>query len=151
MSTVVISDTSCLIILDKIGQLSLLEVSYKKVVVTPTVAQEFGENLPSWIVVQSPTTKSLQRLLEETIDPGESSSIALSTELPDCTLILDDLRARKVAAAMGLIFTGTLGIIVNAKRRGLIVAAKPLFEQIQQTDFRISEVLMKAILEELGE
>lgn len=151
MTTVVVSDTSCLIILEKIGHLSLLKESYEKVLVTPTVVLEFVAQLPDWIVIRAPALKSLQRLLEEKIDPGESSSIALAAELPDCTLILDDLRARKVAADMGLVFTGTLGIIANARRRGLIPAARPLLEQIKQTDFRISNAFIEAILEELGE
>ncbi len=151
MTTVVVSDTSCLIVLEKIRHLSLLKASYEKVLVTPIVVQEFAAQLPDWIVIQAPVVKSLQSLLEETIDPGESSSIALAAELPECTLILDDLRARKVAADMGLTFTGTLGVIANARRRGLIPAARPLFEQIKQTDFRISDAFMEAILEELGE
>ena len=69
----------------------------------------------------------------------------------DCILVLDDLRARKVAKAMGIPFTGTLGIIASAKQRGIIPLARPLFEQISNTDFRISEKFMEAILAELGE
>lgn len=94
METVIISDTSCLVVLDKIGQLSLLRESYGNVVVTPTVAAEFGKTLPDWISVRSPASNSIQRLLEETLDPGESSSIALALEIETCFLILDDLRWR---------------------------------------------------------
>lgn len=78
------------------------------------------------------------RLLEESIDQGEASSIALALEIPECYLILDDLRARKVAISLGLSFTGTLGFIASVRQRGIIPAARPLFEQIMATDFRIS-------------
>ncbi len=90
-------------------------------------------------------------LLEETIDPGEASSIALAVEIKGCYLILDDLRARNVARSMGLQFTGTLGFIASVQRRGIIPSARPLFEQILATDFRISKELVNSILEELGE
>ena len=60
METVVISDTSCLIILDKVQQLALLKAAYSKVIVTPTVALEFGQPLPDWIAVQSPANLAFQ-------------------------------------------------------------------------------------------
>lgn len=145
METIVISDTSCLIIL------ALLKLAYSSVVVTPDVAAEFGRTLPDWILIQSPSNSSLVRLLEESIDQGEASSIALALEIPECYLILDDLRARKVAISLGLAFTGTLGFIASVRQRGIIPAARPLFEQIMATDFRISKELITGILEELGE
>jgi predicted nucleic acid-binding protein len=140
-----------LIILYQIGRLDLLKSIYNKVIITPTVAFECEAPLPEWIEIQSPANTSLQTLLEETIDPGESSAIALAVELKDCYLILDDLRARKVADRMGLSFTGTLGVIAAAKRRGIIAAARPVFEQIRQNNFWISEKFMQQILNELGE
>ncbi|MCB9340632.1 MAG: DUF3368 domain-containing protein [Lewinellaceae bacterium] len=151
METVVISDTSCLIILDKIQQLSLLEAAYDSVIVTQIVADEFGQPLPDWMEVQSPVNHSFQQLLEETIDPGEASSIALAVEIKDCFLIIDDLRARKVAQSVGLSFTGTLGFIGSLKQRGLIEAARPIFDKMMETDFRISKQLVAQFLEELGE
>ena len=151
MKKVVISDTSCLIILDKIGQLSLLKTMYGQVVTTETVAREFGQDLPDWINVVSPADTSMQNLLKASIDPGEASSIALALEISPSLLILDDLRARKIAASLGLTFTGTLGVIANAKKRGVIPAARPVFEQIKATDFRIPEALLAVILAELGE
>lgn len=151
METIVIADTSCLIILDKIGHLHLLKDLYNHIIITTQVANEFAASLPDWIVVQSPVNSDLQKLLEETLDPGESSAIALAMEIKDCYLVLDDLRARKVAASMNLLFTGTLGIIASAKQRGIIIAARPLFEQVRATNFRISEKFMLEILSELGE
>lgn len=151
MERVVISDTACLIALDKIEHLDLLKLLFGQVVVTPTVAAEFGAGLPEWIEIQSPTNISLQTFLEETIDAGEASAIALAVEIKDCYLILDDLRARKVASGMGLAFTGTLGIIAVAKKHGVIPLARPLFEKLIETDFWISEKFLQQLLAELGE
>ena len=151
MERVVISDTACLIALDKIGHLDLLKLLFGQVVVTPTVAAEFGTGLPEWIEIQSPANISLQTFLEETIDAGEASAIALAVEIKDCYLILDDLRARKVASGMGLAFTGTLGIIAVAKKHGFIPLARPLFEKLIETDFWISEKFLQQLLAELGE
>jgi predicted nucleic acid-binding protein len=151
MKAIIISDTSCLVVLDKINQLNLLQALYDTVIVTPTIVAEFGKTLPEWFNVLASSNHSLQSLLEETIDPGEASAIALAAETKDSVLILDDLRARKVAISLGITITGTLGVIAAAKKRGIIPAARPLFEQIRATDFRISDNFLAAILAELGE
>lgn len=151
MERVVISDTACLIALDKIGHLSLLRSLYGSVLITPTIADEFLGILPDWIEVREPANTPLQIFLEETIDAGEASAIALAVEIKDCYLILDDLRARKVASGLGLTFTGTLGIIAIAKKRGIIPSARYLFEKLRETDFWISDKFFQQLLTELGE
>ncbi len=79
--------------------------------------------------------KSKQQLLELQIDKGESSAIALALETPGCTVILDDNKARKIATQLGLTFTGTIGLIVKAKLKGIIPSIRPILEKIKQTDF----------------
>ncbi len=54
MQAIIVSDTSCLILLEKIGELGLLEVLFKKIVITPEILEEYGNDLPPWIVVMSP-------------------------------------------------------------------------------------------------
>lgn len=49
MGRVVISDTACLIALDKIGQLQLLRLLYGSVFITPTIAAEFHGLIPDWM------------------------------------------------------------------------------------------------------
>ncbi len=151
MERVVISDTSCLIVLDNIGQLHLLHALFGQLTITPVVAEEYGKELPDWLKIVAPKNISLQKLLEESVDAGEAESIALAMEIDGCVLVLDDLRARKVAMSLGLTITGTLGIIASAKKRGIIPAARPVFEQIQETDFRLSVSFVEAMLRELGE
>lgn len=151
MHKIIISDTSCLIILSKIEELELLQKLYGTIITTQEVADEFGEALPDWIIIENAKDKYHQRILELQIDKGESSAIALALETLDSTLILDDFKARKVAGNLGLRFTGTIGIIIKAKLSGLIPSIKPLLEKIVTTNFRISAEIELQALKEAGE
>jgi predicted nucleic acid-binding protein len=151
MHNPIISDTSCFIVLSNIGELHLLQRLYGEVITTPEIAKEYGEELPEWVNIQEVTDKSRQEILESQIDIGESSAMALAMEIPDSTLILDDYKARKIASRLRLKFTGTVGVIIKAKKRGFIPLIKPLLERIKQTDFRMSEELETLALTEAGE
>lgn len=151
MHKIIISDTSCLIILSKIEELDLLQKLYGTIITTQDVADEFGEDLPEWVIIENAKDKYHQRILELQIDKGESSAIALALEIPDCTLILDDFKARKVAGNLGLRFTGTIGIIIKAKISGLIPSIRPFLAKIVATNFRISAEIELQALKEAGE
>ena len=134
----IISDTSCFIALSNIGELNLLRLLYKQIVTTSEIAQEFGENLPDWVKIITVSDKSKQQLLELQIDKGEASAIALALESENPLLILDDYKARKLANNLKLNYTGTIGVILAAKQKGIIPTIKPLLEKIKQTNFRLS-------------
>ncbi|MFC5283994.1 hypothetical protein [Pedobacter alpinus] len=97
MLNVVISDTSTLIIFNKINEIALLNKVYGELITTPEIAEEFGEKLPDWIKVKSVSDRKYQKFLETQIDSGEASAIALASEYDNVTLLLDDLKARKLA------------------------------------------------------
>lgn len=147
----IVSDTICFIILTNIGELDLLEKVYGEVLTTPEVVAEFEEKLPVWIKVKSPTDKYRQRIIELQIDKGEASAISLAIETADSLLILDDEKARKFAVKLGLEVTGTLGVIVKAKLRGIIPSVKPLLDKIERTNFYVSPELYLKILKEANE
>lgn len=148
MHKIIISDTSCFIILTNIGELELLHKLYGQITTTIDIATEFGEPLPDWVEIATVTDKAKQQLLELQIDKGESSAIALAMETPNSTLIIDDNKARKIAHQLGLTYTGTIGVIVKAKLQGAIPSIKPLIAKIKQTDFRLTEELeMQALLQ----
>lgn len=151
MPEVVISDASCLILLTNIGELSLLQQLYGAVITTSTVAAEYGMPLPEWIKLEDAQDAYRQQLLALQLDAGESSAIALALEKTSCTLIVDDNKARRVAEQMGMQLTGTLGVLLKAKRRGLIPVVKPLIERIRQTNFRLSAELETQVLRLAGE
>jgi predicted nucleic acid-binding protein len=146
MHKVVISDTSCLIILNEIGELDLLRKVYDTVLTTPEVAQEFMEELPDWIKIENVKDKKYQEFLETQVDFGEASAIALAKEMESPLLILDDLKARKLAAKLKLKFTGTLGVIHRAKQIGAIEKVRPVIEKLLATDFRIAGNIVAELL-----
>lgn len=146
MLRVVISDTSTLILFQKINELDLLNKLYGELITTPEIAKEYGEKLPDWIKVESVYDKKYQEFLETQIDLGEASAIALAKEYDDVLLLLDDLKARKLANQLNLKMTGVLGIIHKAKQSGLIDKVKPLIEKLLLTNFRISDKVIEEIL-----
>ncbi|WP_224996918.1 DUF3368 domain-containing protein [Cesiribacter sp. SM1] len=151
MPDLIICDTSCLILFDKINQLDLLRLCYNTIFVTPEVALEYGKQLPDWIFIKEVANQSHQRILEQILGVGESSAIALGVELPRSTVVIDDLKARKVAKSLNLQITGSLGILVKAKQKGHIDQLAPVLDDVQQTDFRISEKILTKILSLVGE
>lgn len=151
MPEVVVSDTSCLILLEKIEELNLLHKLYGQVTITPEIAEEFDKNLPYWVKIKSPANKIYQQILEASLDKGEASAIALAIELRNSILVIDDLKGRKYAEKVGLTITGSLGIIVQTKKSGKISSVKPYLKKIKNTDFRISDELTNTVLIDSGE
>jgi len=151
MPKVVISDTSCLIILTKIKELDLLRQFYKTVTITQDILLDYGEQLPDWIEVQQAKDHYRQQLLEMQIDKGEASAIALALETNENIIILDDWKARKLADRLGLSVTGTLGVIIKAKNNGIIPSIKPYLDKIRKTNFRFSEESEHTALKEANE
>jgi predicted nucleic acid-binding protein len=151
MQKVIISDTSCLILLQNIGELELLFNLFGTITTTNEVAAEFGLPLPAWIKIESPKNKKYQSIVEVLVDKGEASTIALAIENENSLLIVDDLKARKFAQNLGIKVTGTMGIIVEAKLAGVIPSVKPLLKRIRQTNFRITQKLELLILKKAGE
>jgi predicted nucleic acid-binding protein len=150
-SEIVISDTSCLILLYKIDELELLDKLSKNVFITPSIKSEFGQKLPDWIKVKEPSDTHYQKILEMDLDEGEASAIALSFEMDNSILILDDLKGRKIADKLNLRYSGTFGLLLRAKQEGIIVSIKPILDMIRNTNFRFSEKLFDSILEQSGE
>jgi len=82
MSKVVISDTSCFIILSKINELELLHKVYENILTTPEIAAEYGETLPEWIEIVPVQDKYKQQLLQKI----KSTNFRLSTDLEQYAL-----------------------------------------------------------------
>ncbi len=151
MPKIIIADTSCFIILTNINRLDLLHQTYEQVLTTPEVAAEYRMILPEWVQIVSVSDKSKQQHLELQLDKGESSAIALALENTDANIILDDYKARKIAMQLKLDVTGTIGVIIKAKLKGIISSIKPLLESIDQTNFRLSEYVKNQALKEANE
>lgn len=151
MQRIIISDTSCLILLEKLDEIQLLQKLFGEVTITSEIADEFGNPLPGWIKINNATDNSYQSMLESFVDKGEASAIALAVEQPDCLLILDDLKARMLAKELKINYSGTLGILVEGKLSGHINSMKIVLEKIKKTNYRITPSLEKKILSRSGE
>lgn len=149
---IVIADTSCLVVLRKIDRLILLHQLYATVTLTTTVADEYKHSLPVWVeTVPAPQT-GLYIELQQQLDPGEASAIALAKVLGDCLLIVDEAKGRRVAGSLGIPIIGTLGVLLRAKEAGLIDSLGTILAGIREhTDFRFSTEIETALLAKAGE
>ena len=75
MHKTIISDTSCFIILSKIEELDLLKKVYGQIITTSDIVEEFGEELPEWIIIENVNDKSRQRILDCFLLRNESRGI----------------------------------------------------------------------------
>lgn len=146
MPKIVISDSSILIIFHKIKEFSILQKVYGELITTPEIINEFGEDIPDWIKILSVKDRKYQELLETQVDVGEASAIALAAEYDEVLLLLDDLKAWKLAARLKLKVTGTLGIISKAKQLLIIKQVKPLIDKLLVTDFRLSDDIVEEFM-----
>ena len=89
--------------------------------------------------------------LASDLGPGESGVLALALESADAAVILDDALARRVAASLRLPLTGTLGLLLDAKRRGLLPAVAPCLDQLDGLRFRLAPHTRAAVLRLAGE
>lgn len=155
MQDLVISDTSCLILLTKIGQIDLLQKTYGTVLIPSEVFSEYNRQaripLPNWITVLKPRSESLSKFHLPHLDAGEQAAFALASEHPGSLLIVDDKEARKIAKQLGFRTTGTIGVLLASKESGHISAIRPLIEKISGTNFRVSPDLIRQALFEAGE
>jgi predicted nucleic acid-binding protein len=89
-------------------------------------------------------------LLRTSIHAGERSSIALAIER-EATLLLDDRRARRIAAESGRPVIGTLELLVRAREEGFVAALRPLIEQLRSTGYFMSDDLVAQALSSRNE
>ena len=145
----VVVDTTCLIGLERVGRLDILQALFDPVIVPPAVAREFGTPLP-WLQVEAPTNHALVSALKMLVDEGEAEAVALASELRH-TVVLDDSRARAAARNLGLKVVGTIGILLKAKRGGVIPAIQPVIGDLELNGFYLSDALREEALRLAGE
>jgi uncharacterized protein len=159
----VICNTSPLQYLHQLGLLDLLPKLVGTITVPPAVVEELeagralGVNLPNissldWIIIRPPGGSEHQLSLPD-LGRGETDVLRLALEAPagSVILILDDSRARETAAAEGLKLTGTLGVLINAKRAGLLQSVKPQIDRLDILGFRLAHHTRESVLMLAGE
>ena len=150
MSKIIISDTSCLIALSNIGLLHLLKDLYGEVIITTEVCSEFGGVLPDWIIVIQVKDKLKQADIENRLDKGEASSIALALEVPNAILIIDEVKGRNYAKSLNIEIIGTIGVLLIASNKGLVKDVISVILRLSNQGFRLSDKLIERIIEKYG-
>lgn len=162
----VVSDTSVLIHLARINRFDLLHRLYSKITVPEAVWRETvveGEGRPGasemqvarasgWVEVVSvaPDTGT-RRLLRQALDAGEADALALTDQIGADLVLLDESAARQQAEDLGLRKTGTVGVLLRAKREGFIDQAGPELDELRATSFWIDEALYRHALKVVHE
>ena len=147
----IIADTSCLILLTKIGRLNLLSQLFGGCRITPAVAAEYGLDIPAWLEIQAPIARLPAPLLTRSIHVGEHSALALALELPGSLLILDDAPARRLAQQLRLRFTGTVGLLALAKDRGLLLHVRPVVAELRAAGMWLTDAVAERVCRAAGE
>lgn len=157
-----ISNTSPLLYLGRIGQLDLLPQLFEKIYVPEQVCQELDRGRLSredtvnprrltWVTVVTVTPALLNRLPNNDLGFGEQAAIAYSIGQADSLIALDDYQARTLADQLNLPIIGTVGILLRAKRLGLQPALRPLLDHLQQQGFYLSQPLYNHALQRANE
>ncbi len=148
----VVSNSSPLIALAHVGQLDLIRALLGEVIVPPAVVREvFGDReLPPWVRIRAPA-QPFAESVSPALGPGERDAIALAIEAHAARIILDDLPARRFAASLGLVVVGTAGLLLAAKTAGIIPAVAPILDDLLASGFRLSPVVLAAVLVAAGE
>ena len=152
----VVVNTTPIIALSLIGKLDLMRSIYGQVVVPSAVEAEvlaggrdgIGRTElreASWLRVTSLQDPRRADLLAD-LDRGEAEVLALAQELNADLVIIDERLARLHAKRLGLTLTGTLGILLRAKRLGHVKAVAPLIDRLRQGGIRLSEMIVSEVL-----
>jgi hypothetical protein len=157
---IVIADTSPLQYLFQIGLLDVLRELYGNVLVPEAVRDELlvgrslGLDVPDpadfpWITLRSTTTHANVAPLE--LGSGETAALSLALEVADPIVVLDDAAARAAAATLNIPSTGTLGVLLLAKERGIVTSMASVITQLEQRGFRIAPAVIARVLAIAGE
>ncbi|MBP9664839.1 MAG: DUF3368 domain-containing protein [Pyrinomonadaceae bacterium] len=157
---IIVSDTSPISNLLKIGEIDLLRLTFSQVRIPDAVYYEICqveahrialESL-DWIERASLADISLRDKLLGSVDIGEAEAIALALELSADYLLIDESMGRNVALEMGLKITGLLGVLLRAKADGHIPLVEPYVNRlVRNASFRLSPALIADTLYQAGE
>lgn len=153
-----VSNTSPLIYLHRLGRLGLLPRLFGKIIVPLQVeqelarGQELGRDVPD---IRAQPWAEIRRAAANhdyaELGPGESGALDLARALTSAIVILDDGAARAWATRLGIRCVGTVGILIEAKRRNLLERIAPDLDRLAKLGFRLAPALRQRALAECGE
>jgi len=145
----IICNATPLITFARIGRLDLLQEVVSSIVIPTAVEREISDyahiksgvielSQHPWITVEAVANIKQVQLLLPTLDQGEAEVIALAIERNAHLVLIDELAGRQVAQSLGLIITGSVGILIRAKQVGKIKWIKPFLNDMTQQGIHFS-------------
>jgi predicted nucleic acid-binding protein len=157
----VVLNASPLICLFKSGLADLLPALFQEVLVPEAVLKEvMAEGKTDFARESIISQKWIRRLTDIPIDPrvtawdlrqGESAVLSFALRDTDCWAVMDDREARRCSMSLGCRFIGTLGIIVLAKKKGIINSVRDSLKKLRGAGFWLSDTLVEEICRRAGE
>ena len=158
----VIVNTTPLVALCHVGQLDILKKVYGEIMIPQAVYRELSEKKESkckkqvdasldWIHVEKIENQMAKSMFKTQLHDGEVEVMILAKEKNADIVIIDDANAKKHAKYLKLPVTGTLGVLIKAKRQGYISELKPIIQGMIDKYIYISEKLMRLCLEQVNE
>lgn len=159
---IVVSDTTPLSELAKIGRLDILKDIYGEILIPKEVYDEVTTgNHPAaelikataWVQIRSIENVHLFDQLRRMtrLGKGECAAMVLTEELDADQLRMDDLDARRVALSRSLPVIGTIGTLILAKQQGLIDSVKDVLDELRRSGKWINPRLYQEVLEIVDE
>jgi predicted nucleic acid-binding protein len=159
--SIVVSNTTPLIALAWLERLDLLPALFGEIRIPNAVHDELHSNpekigsvelaTVSWLRATAVESALAVQMLANELDAGESEAIVLAHEMRAGLLLMDERRGRRRAAEGGLAVIGTLGILIEARKRGLIGPLQPLLDHLRGLPFRMTQALYVDTLRQVGE
>ena len=154
----VLVNTTPLIALANLDQLELLHKLYGTIFVPQAVMDEIVREPArqrvynsSWIKVETIQDQSQKDIFRARLHAGEVEVMILAREQKADLVIMDDDTAKKTAKFLGFNVTGTLGVLLKAKREGYLEKVEPVMNELIRDGLFISETVKKYVLKEAGE
>lgn len=153
---IIVSDSSPLISLAILRKLDLLEQFFDEIWIPRAVyleitkkSKSYSEELKQFAEnrVKEVQNELAVGLLLKELDIGEAEAIVLALENNIADLLIDEYRGRRLAEARGLSVIGTIGVLLQAKKKNLIREIKPELDELIRNHRRVSEKLYKKALE----
>ncbi len=144
-----VSDASPIIVFHQIGRLDLVRAVLGEVLIPSAVASEIAPSLgepPPWMSVKVLPSVRDPLPWESTLDPGEAEAIALALEVSAGQILLDDRPARRTAERLGLVVVGSLGLLLEAHRQGLVRDVRAEVDAMVDSGFFVGQSLYAEVL-----
>lgn len=142
---IVVSDTSVITSLIQIGHAKLLQELHGAVLIPQAVHRELLRThaiIPTFLDVRTVLDRARVADLEAELDLGEAEAIVLAKEVHADLLLIDEKLGRQVALREGLRIAGLMGLVVEAKQRGLIGSVRELVRRLEtEAGFRVSNAV----------